>query len=332
MSTIDKVLHLLMSNYENPVSGPLMAEELAVSRNAIWKAINQLKEAGYVIQSYPQKGYQLEAITDNLDAELIRQLLVDEFNNWQVETHDSVTSTNDLVRAHLIDYPEQPILIASNEQTKGRGRRGRQFYSQLSHGLYFSIGFQPVNMAFEDLSIYSILSTTAIVQALEKYLDGRVEIKWVNDIFYKGKKVSGILSEVVTDLESGGVPNIIIGIGLNLTGDFNKADPEVKKVAGTLFAKDLPKDFNQNQLLIDFLHHFMTYDKDLNNKTFLSDYKSRLLGLDKEIYYTERGEPKTGIIRDLDNKGQLIVETPSGERKSLVGQEIHFSSHQFIEE
>lgn len=332
MSIRNEVLHLLMSQAESPISGPVMAEKLEVSRNTIWKAINQLKEEGHVIHAYPQKGYQLEAFTSALDARLIRQLLADNFSEWQIETYDSVTSTNDLARAHLIDHPEQPILIASNEQTEGRGRRGRQFYSQLNQGLYFSIGFQPSNMSFEEMSIYSILSVTAIVQALEKYLDKKMSIKWVNDIFYKGKKVSGILSEVVTDLESGGVPNIIIGIGLNLTGDFDHADPEVKKVAGTIFDKDLPKNFNQNQLLADFLHHFLTYNKDLNEKTFLSDYKSRLLGLDKAVYYTESGEMKTGIIRDLDSKGRLIVERPSGKRDTLIGQEIHFSSQQFIKQ
>lgn len=330
MPTINKVLKLLLDSSNEPLSGPVMAEKIEVSRNAIWKAIHQLKKEGYEIEAQSQKGYKLQSFSTDLDAKLIKALLPSSFNHWQVESYNSVSSTNDVIRSRLIDSPSTPLLIASQHQTQGRGRRGRTFYSELEEGLYFSIGFKPKNLSYEEMPIYSIIAVTAIVQALEKYLDSEMDIKWVNDIFYKGKKVSGILSEVVADLESGGIPNIIIGIGLNLAGSFEEADHDVQQIAGSIFEKGVPDFFNPNMLLKDFLILFSQYEADLRNKTFLPEYKNRLLGLNKEVYYSENGEDKRGVIRGLDDKGQLIVETPTGKRERLIGQEIHFSSHQFL--
>jgi len=331
MAVQDNILSLLLKENTRPISGQKLADRLQVSRNAVWKAVNQLKEEGYEIDSVSRKGYQLKKLTKSLDQKLIKEKLADQHKHIKIITKDSVTSTNDLVKQHLIDYPKEDVLVASNIQTQGRGRRGKSFYSNLKEGLYFSIGIQPNTEDMSNLPLYTVLTASALVKTLEKHLEDRPKIKWVNDIFYKGRKVSGILSEVTSDLESGSVDGIIIGVGLNLAGMFNKAEQNVQEVAGSIFGDSTPDNFNQNTFLAEFLSFFSEYEAELSLKTFLPIYKEHLLGLNQEIKYMYRGEEFRGIIRDIDKDAHLIVEDSTGSLKTLVGQEISFTSRQFIE-
>ena len=330
MTTKEKVLRMLLEQKMTTLSGTAMAEEIGVSRNAVWKVIQDLQAYGYTIDSIPGRGYQLVDYTDQVDPVLIEYLLTDA-STFKVSYHPEVSSTNDLARRDLLDFPDQNTLVIAGKQSSGRGRRGRVFYSDLSHGLYMSLGIRPHTDDFKEIPIYTLLTAAACLQAFDPYIEDELQVKWVNDLFYQGRKVAGILSEMVTHLENHDVPGVVIGIGINLAGQFSKAGQEIQNVAGTIFGEEIPESFNVNEFIVHFLNYFNTYQDQLPQKAFLEIYKERLLGLNQEIYYQMGQEKETGIIRGINDDGHLLIEDDQRQIKALYGQEIHFSSSQFLD-
>lgn len=330
MNVQTRVLNILLHHTDSPISGQVLADKLEVSRNAVWKAIEQLRDQGYEIISQRNIGYQLTRLTKQLDASQIATKLDPIWQKLKVKTFAEVTSTNNLAKEFAIQHPGQPALFVSEKQSAGRGRHGRIFESILSSGLYFSLVIQPSTSDTRYIPRYTIAAATAIAQAVEAYTQESLQIKWVNDLFYKGHKVGGILSEATTDLESGSISAVVIGIGLNLAGDFSDASPEVAKVAGTIYGHHLPDEFNRNRLLNLFLHFFTNYHQDLVSNHFMPLYAERLLGLNQHVTYQFNNEPHEGILTGVNEEGHLLVKEATGEIIELTGQEIHLSSHQFI--
>lgn len=255
-----------------------------------------------------------------------KQILKDWCQPLEITILESTTSTNDVAKKQLRDGKDGPLLIATNKQTAGRGRLGRSFYSELSHGLYFSLAFQPKNVKFEDIPQYTILAATALVETLEQMTDKTLSIKWVNDIFYNGRKISGILSEMVTADEMG----VVVGIGINFAGEFSETSKEVQEVAGTLFGKETPDAFNQNEFLHNFIERFATFHKHFEEKEFMPIYEKHLLGIGEKVYYFIQNEKHIGTILGINNQGHLEVKKADGALETLYSQEVHFSSAQFL--
>jgi len=251
-------------------------------------------------------------------------------NKLKVDVLNEVSSTNDVAKQLILEQPDKLSLIATNKQTAGKGRSGKSFYSELAHGLYFTLAFQPNDHKIENIPLYTILAATALVDVLEKYVAEDLSIKWVNDIFYNGKKISGILSEMVPNEAAENLPGVVVGIGLNIAGDFSQTEAAVQAVAGTLFGTQTPKDFNQNEFLSDFMNQFYHYHKNFQTKSFMSIYEDHLLGLGQEVYYSMNGKKRQGVIQGIDGNGHLLVLRPDQTVDVLYGQAVHFGSEQFI--
>lgn len=268
---------------------------------------------------------------NQLNQEAIRRGFTGANEELNIELLETVTSTNDVAKKSLTKHPNQLTIVASNKQTAGRGRSGKSFYSELDHGLYFTLAFQPKNQQIEDIPLYTILAATVLVEVLEKYVDESLAIKWVNDIFYQGRKISGILSEMVTNPATLSSPGVVVGIGVNFAGDFSKTENEVQSVAGTLFGKDVPTFFNQNDFLSDYLNQFLTYHRQFEKKAFMPFYEEHLLGIGQEVYYSVNEEKRHGVIQGINEQGHLLVRKQDQSIETLYGQAVHFSSAQFIE-
>lgn len=249
----------------------------------------------------------------------------------KIQLPASVSSTNDVAKKQLLEHPHKLNLVATNKQTAGRGRQGRAFYSDLKHGLYFSIALKPNTTHIENIPLYTIMAAATLIEVLEKRVEDPLSVKWVNDIFYKGRKVSGILSEMVSGKEQLQQPGIVVGIGINFAGSFNEADKEAQNVAGTLFGEELPNNFNQNLFLGDYLSLFYKYHQAFQRKEFMYVYEKHLLGIGKNVTYTVNNERHTGIIQGIDQEGHLLVKRPNQSVEALYGQAIHFSSEQFMD-
>lgn len=263
-----------------------------------------------------------------MDIEAVDNQLSDNWKGLKVQSYDELTSTNDRVRNHLKKNPEDDLLIISKKQTKGRGRSGRNFYSEIDHGLYFSMGIHPKDIQPEELPLYTIAAATAIMQAVKEVLGIELKIKWVNDLFYNGRKVSGILSEAITNPKTNRVSSLIVGIGVNIVGSFDEADTLTQQTAGSLY-EELPLKFNLNKLLGKFLIQFKNYHEDLEARKFLPIYEKQLLGIGQEISYTRKNKKYYGVIQGINKQGHLQIKNKNREWIELLADEIHFSSQQF---
>lgn len=330
MSVQNKVLDILLHHTDTPISGQVLADHLNVSRNAVWKAVEQLRQQGYQIDSQRNAGYQLKQVSKQIDANQITAQLDSIWEDLHVEVFQEVTSTNNLAKEFAIKNPGKNALFVSEKQSAGRGRHGRSFLSTIGEGLYFSLVIQPSTTNTQYIPRYTIAAATAVAKAVEELIHQPLQIKWVNDLFYKGLKVGGILSEATTNLESGTISAVVIGIGLNLAGNFHDAPDDVAQVAGTLFSGKLPADFNRNRLLNLFLTYFAPYHTNLMDSDFMPDYSQRLLGMNQQVEYQLNQQARQGTIIGLNPDGHLLVKEASGEVVELMGQDIHLSSQQFI--
>ncbi|MDN6195326.1 MAG: biotin--[acetyl-CoA-carboxylase] ligase, partial [Atopostipes suicloacalis] len=251
------------------------------------------------------------------------------WKNLDFQSYQSLASTNETAKDYLKENPKSECLILTAHQTDGRGRNGRHFYSELDQGLYFSLAIQLKEKDMMDLTLYTIAAASAMIQAIEEEFGLKLKVKWVNDLFYHGKKVAGILTEAITDPKTNKINSLIIGIGMNLMGEFSKADESTQKTAGSLFER-IPSNFSLETLLSKFLKFFSSYHKNLQTRNFLPIYEERLLGRKQKIYYLKKGEKHKAWIQGIDHDGQLLVKNEEGSIESLISNEIHFSSQQFV--
>ena len=214
MSTKSKLLEVLEANKGGYISGEELAAKLEVSRTAVWKAVKNLREEGYQIRAVTNKGYALEEENDILSSEGIRQWL--HHKGAEVEVWKEIPSTNQRLKQAAVEKKlPSGSFVAAESQNAGKGRRGRTFYSPKGSGLYLSVLLYPSKTAHESLEI-TAAAAVAVCRAVEKCCGVSLGIKWVNDLYLGEKKVCGILTEAVTDFETGDIEFVVVGIGLNL--------------------------------------------------------------------------------------------------------------------
>lgn len=305
MSVKNEILNILETNKGKTISGQELADILNVSRTAVWKAINLLKQDGYIIDASSNKGYSLSTSSDVVSSESIRMFLNEEFKEIPISVFKSLPSTNSKAKEEAILNAVHGTVIFSDEQTSGRGRFGREFFSPADSGIYMSIILKP----YLNISSSVLITTAAavgVLRALDKFTDEEAQIKWVNDIFINRKKVCGILTEAVTDFESGNVESIIVGIGLNVKTRLEDFPDDLKNKAGSLFING--KDTSiRSQLAAEIINNILAISNNLENKEFLKEYKSRSLILDKQITYTKNNKVEEAFAQDIDDSGRLVI-------------------------
>lgn len=305
MSTKADLLKLLELNKGSFISGQKIGEELQVSRNAIWKAIEQLKAEGYHIESKTRVGYRLKSSSNMLtNAGISGHLKVP----CNIQIHDTVDSTNNIAKEAVVG--ETPTVVLANKQTGGRGRLGRSFASPAGTGLYMTISLKP-NFDLDKSLYVTMAVAVAVCRGIEKVVGVNGKIKWVNDIFYDSKKVCGILTEAQTNFETGKIDNLIIGIGVNcFPGSFPE---ELSSIAGCL--SQTKNSFSRNQLAAEIINEAIEILKDLQSKRFLREYKTKCFILGKNITVHPNlsgGNAYTARAIDIDENGGLVIEHMGG--------------------
>ena len=315
----DKVLAALEAHRGQAVSGGDLAAELGVSRNAVWKAVGQLRGEGHAIDGTPNRGYCLATASAVLSRQSIEKYL--SVPNLSVEVFPQVTSTNTVLREQAeAGAPEGTVLLAG-EQTEGRGRRGRTFYSPPWAGLYISLLLRPSLPAAEALSI-TTCAAVAVAEAIERVAGVPAEIKWVNDVFCRGKKVCGILTEAALDLESGGLRYAVLGMGLNVLPPPEGFPSELAEVAGSILLEPTDDGDFRNRLAAEILNGFLSYYPNLKEKPFFEAYRNRSLILGKPIWILEPNRRQEAFALNLDRDFQLQVRLANGETRTLSAGEV----------
>lgn len=307
MSVKQNVIALLEENRSKVISGQELANQLYVSRAAIWKAIKTLKEEGYNIEATPNKGYVLLENSDVLSKQGIAYYLTEEIDIFSYKTIDS---TNTQMKKLAINGGKNHSVIVSEEQSAGRGRFGRSFYSPAQKGVYMSVLLKTGD-SLQNATMITIKTAVAVRRAIAKLYDIEVAIKWVNDLYYRGKKVCGILSEAISDFESGMIEAIIIGINVS-TDNFPL---EIASIATSLGLQEA----NRNQFIAEILNQlFAIIDEDF--KLVLNEYRMASCVLHKQITFNQKGEQFTGLVREINNLGNLVVSSNGAEMVLTAGE------------
>jgi len=320
MSVKSELLKILHSASEDFISGDAIAKKLSVSRNAVWKAAQILRSEGYNIIAVTNKGYRLSSSADMLLApEIMRHIKTKDVFN--VEVRDVVTSTNTVVRELASGGEHEGYVLVAGEQTAGKGRQGRVFYSPPRHGVYFSLLLRPGHKA-NDASLITSAAAVATAKAIEEVIGVSVGIKWVNDLFVGGKKVCGILTEAVFDMESGLVESAVLGIGINITRQESGFPEEIKDVAATLTDRVEGEDSERCRLIAKILDNFWSFYQNLVKREFLDEYRARSIILGKEINIISFDETRAATAIEIDNNCGLLVEYENGEKAVLSSGDI----------
>jgi BirA family biotin operon repressor/biotin-[acetyl-CoA-carboxylase] ligase len=299
------ILKILEENRGNSVSGSKLADSLCVTRSAVWKAIKSLQEEGYSIEAVTNRGYCLKPCNDIVSAESITPFLKGDAINFTLDVRQRVTSTNSIAKELAAAGAKDGTVVIAREQTNGRGRMGRSFYSPGSTGIYFSLILRP-KLSLKDSLRITTTTAVAVAQAMESVANVDARIKWVNDIFVKGKKVCGILTEASINFETGGLEYAVVGIGINVaTETFPHG---IQSVAGSVFSEK-PTDIPITSMLTaQVLNNLSVCKHDLMDKKYLEEYRRRSLVLGKKIWVLKGMEAIEATAIAIDDEAQLVVE------------------------
>ena len=293
-----------------------------VSRAAVWKAVASLRNDGHIITAATNRGYSLVRTSDHLTEEGILAKLSPASGVVRVVCLDEVDSTNNYAKKLAVAGAQHGTLVAADKQTAGRGRHGHTFESPAGTGLYMSLILRP-SVDAEHFQMITIADAVAVCLALEELYPasrGQLGIKWVNDVFYRGRKVTGILTEAVSSFESGEIESVVTGIGINVsTRNFSD---EVSRTAGAIFSEDEEPAFRRDELCARVAEHIMAFASDLASPAIINAYRERSILTGQDITYMKNDEQCRGHVEGIDDTGGLVVLNESGELETLRSGEV----------
>ena len=234
MNTSEKVLFLLESNKDTYTSGEEMARQCGVSRNAVWKAIRDLRERGYDIEAISNKGYRLAKVTDIISAEGIRAGLPEDLGKADIFVYDSLNSTSDKAKELAMHGASHGTVVVAVTQTGGRGRKDHSFFSP-EGGLYMSMILKPEMLSAADSKAVTAFVGKAVISAINELTGIEPYIEGINDLYVNGKKICGILLESGSEFDSDTLQWVVAGIGINFDSDISGFPEDVKERASSLF-------------------------------------------------------------------------------------------------
>ncbi|MGN0982787.1 MAG: biotin--[acetyl-CoA-carboxylase] ligase [Candidatus Limivicinus sp.] len=315
----DQVLDCLWQARDEYISGAELAGRLGVSRTAVWKAMGQLRSQGYLIESVTNKGYRLSPRSDVLSVAGVKKYLKDQSLSLQVV--DRVDSTNNAIKRMAAEGAPQGRVLIANEQSAGRGRMGRSFFSPPGTGIYMSLLLRPHTDA-QRATLVTASAAVAVAEAIEQLAGEPAQIKWVNDVLFHGRKVCGILTEAAMDFETGMIDYVVPGIGVNTALPAEGFPPELQGIAGAAFgAQQVPE--LRCRLAAAILDRFMGYYACLGSRACYEAYKSRSVVLGKDVQLISPGrEAVSARVLDIDEDFALVVRTGDGQIQRVNAGEI----------
>lgn len=321
----DKILSMLKEANDSFVSGQRISEELGVSRAAIWKYINKLKEEGYVIDSISKNGYRLVSCPDLVTFHEIYTYLNTKFIGRNIIHFDTIDSTNTKAKELASKGAEDGTLVISEEQISGRGRFDRRWSSPKFKGIWMSIILRP-DIDPMNAATITLIGAAAVYEALKDF-EIKSDIKWPNDIILNNKKLCGILTEMSSELNQ--INYLIIGIGVNVNISHEEFPEEIKAIATSL-KSEMEHDFSRQQLTAAILNHFeklyeiFIKNNDLSKVIDICRKNSFLIG--KEIQLYNRGETITAKAVNISESGLLVIEHKDGRIEEVLSGEVSLHS------
>lgn len=303
----EEILRLLRSA-DDYISGQELCNRFGVSRTAVWKAINQLKEAGYEIEAQQNKGYRLMAAPDLMTEAEIKSLMHTEWVAKEVLYFDTIDSTNTKAQ-ELAEkgYPSGTLVVA-DKQESGKGRRGRSWVSPSGTGIFMTLMIKP-DINPNNASMLTLVAALAVAKAITSVTGEEAMIKWPNDIVVNSKKVCGILTEMNAQFDY--INHIVVGIGINV---HNESFPEeISQMASSLMIEAGGKRFHRAQIIAETMSYFEqyydTFLKTQDLSALVREYDELLVNRNKSVRVLDPKEPFDGKAMGITPKGELIVDT-----------------------
>lgn len=232
-----------------------------------------------------------------------------------IECTDVTVSTNDDIRQKARLGTKEIYVLIADRQTAGKGSKGRSFFSPESTGCYMSLLLRP-RLRPEQCTLLTTMAAVAASEAIEKVADKQVSIKWVNDLYFEGRKIAGILTEGAFS-DSTKIDYAVVGIGINLTEPEGGFPDEIKNIAGALGSEEI-----KNELIAEFINNFVSYYNKLPDKEYMKKYESRLFFLGKEVNVIQGECSFSARALGVDDMCGLVVERADGTRITLNSGEI----------
>ncbi len=303
----EEILRLLRSA-DGYISGQELCNRFGVSRTAVWKAINQLKEAGYEIEAQQNKGYRLMAAPDLMTEAEIKSLMHTDWVAKEVLYFDTIDSTNTKAQ-ELAEkgYPSGTLVVA-DKQDSGKGRRGRSWVSPSGTGIFMTLMIKP-DINPNNASMLTLVAALAVAKAITSVTGEEAMIKWPNDIVVNSKKVCGILTEMNAQFDY--INHIVVGIGINV---HNESFPEeISQMASSLMIEAGGKRFHRAQIIAETMSYFEryydTFLKTQDLSALVREYDELLVNRNKSVRVLDPKEPFDGKAMGITPKGELIVDT-----------------------
>ena len=338
MSMKAKILELLREKKEQVaagapesgvyVSGQELCEQFGVSRTAVWKAIGQLKKEGYVIEAVQNRGYRLvEQAQEVYNQADIQSRLKTKWVGHPLLFFDSIDSTNIRAKQEAEQGAENGLLVVADQQTAGRGRRGRGWESPAATNIYYTLMLKP-DFTADCAPMLTLVMALAVAKGIRQTLGrdsreaaAKVGIKWPNDIVVDGKKVCGILTEM--SMEQGYIHHIVIGVGINVRRQ--EFSEEIRERAAAI-DEQCGFCISRSQLIADIMEAFeedyaiflQTHDL----KGLRDSYAKLLLNQDREVCVLDPKGEYRGIARGINDQGELIVERQDGTVEEVYAGEV----------
>ncbi len=317
----EKVLKLLKDNKSQFISGQEISHQLNVSRTAIWKYINALKEESYEIESVSRKGHKLISTPDILNYEEISEYLTTQYVGREIYYFDSIDSTN--IKAKDLAYNNEAdgTVVIAEEQNQGRGRLGRNWSSPKKMGIWMSIILKP-QIEPQDAVKVTQVAAAAVWKAIAQ-MGIKTQIKWPNDIVLNGKKICGILTEMSGELNR--LNYLVVGIGINTNTNKEDFPEEIRNMATSIKA-ETSKEMERKKLLASVLNNFEAlYDQLINHSSIeealiICKENSALIG--KNVRLIIKGEVKEVEAMDINEDGELIVKDKEGNTSKVISGEV----------
>ncbi len=314
----EKILDFLRRKLDY-VSGEEVSHRLGVSRQALWKHIQELKDTGYDIVAVPHLGYRLVSIPDRLLPCEISRHLNTKFMGKKIYYFDEISSTMDMATELGIKGSPEGTLVLAETQTKGRGRLGRNWFSPKYKGIYLSLILRPEILPHQ-ASLLTLFSAVSICEAIKEATGLDAQIKWPNDILIHHKKSAGILTELNAEMDE--IRFVVIGIGLNVNND------KKTLTSGATSLKEQKKEnVSRIELLKEILRkievNYLIFKAE-GGRPILEKWRDYSITLGKRVKIFSHRKHIEGVAADIDIDGGLLVRNDSGlTQKVTAGDVVH---------
>lgn len=290
------------------LSGETLSQQLGISRMAVWKAIDALRKEGYDIQSSTRVGYRLTRFPNGLSlAELQRYGAETAFPGAPLYCHEKVAgSTNQLARELALNGAVHGTAVIADEQTGGRGRLGRPFHSPPGVGLYLSLIARP-DWPMARLQLLTVYTAVMVSDAIETLCGVRPRVKWVNDLLMDGLKVTGILTELATVVESGLAESVVIGIGVNCNGD--SFPPHLRGIAGSIESATGHTVCRAHlaAVILKNMSYLLNEATQEDRDAYLERYRAGCETVAREVTVSRGEASERGLALSVSDTGGLVV-------------------------